>query len=149
MRKAFTLVEVLVSAGIISIVGIALLQSHSTNTKLINRMNKQYHVKEEFSLVLLNANENYSGSSKSIYDFISQKFTIKNDELKKWLKDKSIEYKDKEFSNIKLLDTDIEELIGTAEGLEESDLPDLAFSINRVNAISDKSSTQGFTVKLQ
>lgn len=149
MRKAFTLVEVLVSAGIISIVGIALLQSHSTNTKLINRMNKQYHVKEEFSLILLNANENYSGSSKSIYDFISQKFTIKNDELKKWLKDKSIEYKDKEFSNIKLLDTDIEELIGTAEGLEENNLPDLAFSINKVNAISDTSNIQGFTVKLQ
>lgn len=149
MRKAFTLVEVLVAAGIISIVGLALLQSHSTNTKLINRMSTQYHIKEEFSLVLLNANVNYSGSTKTIYDFVSQKFSIDNDDIRKWLKSRRLSYKDKEFSTIKLTDADMEEITSQVEGLDDSNLPDLVFVINRVKSNTKDGSAQGFKVKLQ
>ncbi len=147
MRKAFTLIEVLVSVSIISIVVLGLLSSSATNGKLSKRLSDKYKQKDEFSIVLLNANKNFHNSQKSLYDFLGKKYKIKNDELKTWLKNKKFEYTDKEFSTMKLLDLDIEEL--TNGEYDKSMLPDFAFNIQKVKSLTPKGSTIGYTFNLQ
>ncbi len=147
MRKAFTLIEVLVAVGIISLVVMGLLNSNSINGRLSKRLSKQFHQKEEFSIILLNANENFHNKEKNLYSFLRKKFNIKNDELRKWLKDKKFDYTDEDFSQIKLLDLDIEELSGGA--YDKSSMPNLVFNIKKVQASNETGSTLGYTFSLQ
>ncbi len=153
MRKAFTLMEVLVAVGIISVVVIGLLSSNSTNGKLSQRLSGQFHEKEQFSIILLNANENFHNTEKSLYDFLEKKFHIKNADLRRWLKEQKVEYTDKEFSQVKLLDLDesyfkdIAVLTGGA--FDKSSLPDLVFNIQKVQASNHKASTIGYTFNIR
>lgn len=149
MRKGFTLIEVLVAASIIAVVGLALLQTHSNNTKLINRMSGQYHIKDEFSFVLLNAQTKWDGSTKSLYDIISSKFTIKDDETIKWLKNKKVSYDQDELSSIDLLETDLDDLVSSMDGIDKSDLPDITLLVDKVTMDSSSGSAFGYTISLQ
>lgn len=149
MRKGFTLIEVLVAASIIAIVGLALLKTHSTNIKLINRMSGQYHVKDEFSLVLLNAQTKWDGSTKTLYDIISSKFTIKDDDTIKWLKKKKISYNQDELSSINLLETDLEDIVSSVDGIDKSDMPDITLLVDKVSMDSSSGSATGYVISLQ
>ncbi len=145
MRKAFTLVEVLVSVTIISIVVLGLLNSNATNSKLSKNLSNKYAQKSEFSIILLNANENFHGKNKNLYDFVREKFKIKNDDLRSWLKDKKVLYTDKKFSSIKLLELGKEEF----EDIDRENLLDITFNISKVSAMSKNANNSGFTFNLQ
>lgn len=149
MRKAFTLIEVLVASAIISIVALALLQTHSHNTKLIRYMKTQYHTKELFSLVLLNADEKWHNSQKTLYDIIPKKFQINDDDTRKWLKDKSFDYLHDELSSIDLLETDLSEFVSSTNGIDESSLPDITLLIDKVSISGKEGGALGYTVILQ
>lgn len=149
MRKGFTLVEVLVSASIIAVVGLALLQTHSHNTKLINRMNTKYHIKEEFSAILLNASQNLDGSSKSFYDILRAKYKFKNDDTIRWLKDKRLDYSQDEFSHVNLLENDLEDFISSFGNIDKSSLPDIRLNIDKVSAHTSEGNSLGYLIRLQ
>ncbi len=145
MRRAFTLVEVLVAVTIISVVVIGLLSSNATNAKLSKKLSNQYRHKEQFSIVLLNANERFHNREKSLYDFLATKFNIKNDELRRWLKEQKVSYIDKDFATVKILDLDTQDF----GGYDKSLVPDLAFSIQEVKAYNKNSISIGYTFNLQ
>lgn len=149
MRKAFTLIEVLVASALIAVVALALLQTHSNNTKLIANMHSKYQTKELFTLVLLNADANWDGSKKTLYDMISTKFKINDDETRKWLKDKSINYSQDELSSIDLLDTDLSEFVSNMDGIDKSSLPDITLLVDKVSMDSEDGGASGYTVSLQ
>lgn len=149
MRNAFTLIEVIVAAGIIAIVGLGLLQVHGNNTKLITNMSGKYRIQEEFSLILLNANKDWHHSGKTLYDFISQNFTIKDDDVKSWLKKYEIDYEDKEFSKIDLLSKAVKELSLELEGIDIDKIPELKLVINKVSMTTKDGNGYGYTIGLE
>ncbi len=149
MRKAFTLIEVLVSASIIAVVGLALLQTHSHNTKLMDRMSSKYHIKKEFSLVLLNADKASDGSSKRLYDMLKGKYKFTDDDTIRWLKDKKIDYKQEEFSQVKLLESDLEDFISSVGDIDKASLPDITLAIDKITANSSNGSSLGYTIRLR
>lgn len=149
MRRAFTLIEVIVAAGIIAVVALGLLQVHGTNTKLIANMQNRYHAQEEFSLVLLNANDKWHNSNKSFYDFISQSIQIKNDDLRAWLKKQKIEYRHKEFSKVDLLSKQTKELAASLGDMDLDKIPELRLIINKISTSSTNNNSFGYTVTLE
>lgn len=149
MRNAFTLIEVIVAAGIIAIVGLGLLQVHGSNTKLMSNMNQKYHLQEEFSLVLLNSNKDWHHTSKSLYDFVSQGISIREDTTKKWLKDYKIEYKDKEFSKIMLLGKEARELAQSLDNIDIDKVPELKLSIRKISMATKNGNSFGYTIGLE
>ncbi len=149
MRKAFTLIEVLISAGIISVVGLALLQTHSHNAKLIDTMTSKYHAKEEFSLVLLNAKSKWDGSSKTLYDMVSTKYSFKDDDTIKWLKSKKLDYTQDAFSSVDLLETDLEDFISSMSGMDKSNLPDITILVDKVSMDTSNGSSLGYIISLK
>ncbi len=146
MAKAFTLVEIIVAVGIISIAGLGLLKTHSDNTKLISRMSTRYALQDDFSLILLNADLKYNGTSKDLFALVEKKFKIDNDELKSLLKAKSFKYSQKEFSNIKLLESKLDEL---EEDFDKSALPDLSIKVEKISMQSTQGSSYGYGISLQ
>lgn len=149
MRKAFTLIEVIVAAGIIAIVALGLLQVHGTNTKLIANISTKYQTQEEFSLVLLNADEQWHHTTKSLYDFISKDIKTKDDDIKTLLKKKKFDYSYKEFSKVEILSKDLEEFASSLEGADLDKLPELKLTINKVAITSQEGNAYGYTVSLE
>lgn len=149
MRKAFTLIEVIVATSILSIVALGLLQVHSSNTKLIERMSEKYHLQEEFSLVLLNSNQGWHNSNKSLFDFVSQNIQINNDKLKTWMKNYKVNYTDKEFSKIELLSKDIEQFSSILDGVDIEKLPELKLVVNKISMSTSQGGGHGYTVRLE
>ncbi len=149
MRKAFTLIEVLVATAIISIVALALLQTHLNNTKLIRHIDKQYRTKELFSVVLLNANSSWDGSTKTLHTIISRKFNIKDGDTIRWLKSKSIKYDQDELSSINLIDTDLSEFASGVSGIDKSSLPNITLLLDKVSMGTEDGGVSGYTVSLQ
>ncbi|NWF66105.1 MAG: type II secretion system protein [Campylobacterales bacterium] len=159
MKKSFSLIEILVAVAIISVVGLALLQSGANNTKLINYMNEKKEMKELFSIVLLNSNEQWHNREKTLYDFVSKKFNIDDDDIRKELKEIRIDYKDDEFSRLDLfadtdsaqnqLDTRANNINTDKNDLINTDDFDFKIVINQVFVKGQKDNAFGYTVKLE
>lgn len=111
MRKAFTLVEVLIAAVLVSIAVIGLLQSSQNNLLLIDFAKKKKATNEIFSLILLNENEEWDKSDKDLYEFVKDKFDIKNDDLKTYLKNQKVLYTQEEANLIDLSEAYADELL--------------------------------------
>lgn len=155
MKKSFSLVEILIAAAIISVVGLALLQSGANNTKLINYMNEKKEMRELFSIVLLNSNEEWHNREKRLYDFVEKKFNIDDDDIRRELKDIKIDYKDDEFSKLNLFGDSDSEMEDRANNLNinedefiNKDEFDFKIIINRVFVKGEKDNAFGYTVKL-
>lgn len=136
----------MVASSIIAIIALALLQTHSNNTKLIRHMDKQYHAKEEFSLILLNGEKNLHGKSITLYDLLRRKFKFSQSDTIKWLKDKKIEYTQKEFSKIDLLETQLSKMALEEAGINKDDMPELKLLIDKVIMDSKDGGAIGFIV---
>lgn len=111
MRKAFTLVEVLIAAVLVSVVVVGLFQSSQNNLLLIDFAKKKEATNEIFSLILLNENEEWNRSEKDLYEFIKDKFDIKNDDLKTYLKNQKVLYSQEEANLIDLSEAYAEKLL--------------------------------------
>lgn len=111
MRKAFTLVEVLIAAVLVSVVVIGLFQSSQNNLLLIDFAKKKEATNEIFSLILLNENEEWNRSEKDLYEFVKDKFDIKNDDLKTYLKNQKVLYSQEEANLIDLSEAYAEKLL--------------------------------------
>lgn len=138
MRKAFTLIEVLVAVGIISVVVMALLQTKANNAKLTKNIIKQMEVKDEFSLVLLNAKNSYHAKTKTLYDLLKSKFDIKDDDMQRWLKKERFSYAQDEFSQVKI---STDEFGG--------DMGSLNILIDKITTISQKGQNVGYTMSVE
>ncbi len=149
MRKAFTLIEVLVATAIISVVALALLQTHSNNTKLMRHIDKQYRTRELFSVVLLNAQKSWDGSTKSLHNILSRKFNIKDGDTIRWLKDNSIKYDQDELSSINLIDTDLGEFASGVGNIDKSSLPNITLLLDKVSMGTENGGVSGYTIALQ
>lgn len=147
LKNAFSLVETLVATLIASLVVFALLQASSNNSKIINYADKSKNQKEIFSLVLLNAHENFHNAQKSIYEFVKD-FNL-TDEIKTKLKNEKISYLHEKVATLDIKPSEKElEILHENENFDEKNLIELEFDILKIQANSQNFSATAYEVKL-
>ncbi len=109
MRKAFTLIEVLVATVIATISGMALLQMNSNNTHLFKQIQYRSSNSEPISIIALHSDKKYHRTTKSLYDILDNTYDIKNDDLRKYLKDAKIDYTEKVIEIITFGESEMDE----------------------------------------
>lgn len=92
MKKAFTLIEVLFAVVIMSLVGLALLQSSSNNTKLMAYNAQKNSFTQLSSIFMLNMNETLHNSSKTLEEVLNKKYKL-DDDTRQMLKEKTYLFK--------------------------------------------------------
>lgn len=92
MQKAFTLIEVLFAVAIMSLVGLALLQSSANNTKFMTYHAQKNSFVQLSSIFMLNMNETLHNSSKTLEEVLNKKYNL-DDDTRQILKEKTYLFK--------------------------------------------------------
>ncbi len=117
-KKAFTLIEVLVSVIILSTVAVMLFEISTNSKNNFSYLTKKGDFTTLYSLALIHNNQTFHNKEKNLYEFIRDDYDIKDDELRKYLKEKKVHYEHQEFTTF--------EPFGVSENEDE----DLNQSIN-------------------
>ncbi len=86
IKKAFTLIEVIMSVIIVSIVVMGALQLQEQNSDMATYLMKRGNAELDNSLFLTKRVERYDKSKKSAYEILVDEFKIKDDESRQLLK---------------------------------------------------------------
>jgi len=86
IKKAFTLIEVIMSVIIVSIVVMGALQLQEQNSDMASYLLKRGNAELDNSLFLTKRAERYDKSKKNAYDILVDEFQIKDDESRQLLK---------------------------------------------------------------
>ena len=131
-KKAFTLIEVMVSVMIISVVILALLKMKSNNSFIFTSLKKQNEVQQYISLII--DNKDYKDKNKdTTLDALIKEFHV-DDELRRKLKNQKIKLIHNEVKKIDLneeANTDATLSLVISEDLLK--LPDSSTKIFRVS----------------
>lgn len=99
MKKAFSLVEVIISVAMLSFVMITLLQMKSNNIFLLEKSNEKTQL-VDYVLLAGDIEDSSKQTNKSVYlDKLTQ---FKNDDIRRELKEIKIEIKDKELDKLEI-----------------------------------------------
>lgn len=91
MKKAFSLIEVIISVVILSVVMITLLQVKNDNIHLVSKSDEKVKV-NDYVLLAVNFNSEIKDKNEEIN--LDKNYVFENEELKQELKDKKIIIKD-------------------------------------------------------
>jgi len=109
MRKSFTLVEILISAMLISVVAMALLQVSGNNTKMLDFIHKKSRITLLPSMFISNADEKDHNSKLYLYDILRKTYpSLNNDDVIAMLKEYNPLYREEIISTIDLSENDEE-----------------------------------------
>ena len=86
IKKAFTLIEVMISVIIVSIVVMGALRLHGQNSDMATYLMKRGNAELDNSLFLTQRAQRYDKSKKSAYDLLIDEFSIKDDKSRNILK---------------------------------------------------------------
>jgi prepilin-type N-terminal cleavage/methylation domain-containing protein len=136
MRGAFTLIEVLVATVIASIAGMALLQMNSNNMHLFKQIQYRSSNSEPISLIALHGDKKYNKTTKSLYDILDRTYDIKNDDLRKYLKDYKVDYSELLIETIKFDESEPETQEMTSQ--EEASAPIIQFELIQILAKTEQ-----------
>ncbi len=103
-KKAFTLIEVLVSVVILSVVAVGLFDVSSKGKQNYIFLKEKTEFDRLSSLAFINNNQKYHNKDKTLYDFIRYDYNIDDDDLRTYLKSKKVNYTHKEVSTFKPLE---------------------------------------------
>jgi len=118
-KKAFTLIEVLVSVAIVFFVVIGIIQMSKHNKGMITYLSKRGSVELDNSLFLTKKVQRYTNDEKTAYDLLVDEFSIKDLESRDILK--NIEKK-----------INITEYIEMPISMEEGGIPIFTFYTNEI-----------------
>jgi len=96
LRGAFTLVEVMVAVVLISVVGFALLQMQSNTIRSLSLIETRMEVNRYSSFIFGKIDKNLHGTKKDVYEYVKDRYNIKDDDLIKYLKKGEYEYRQDE-----------------------------------------------------
>lgn len=85
-KKAFTLIEIIISVMIVSIVVMGILKQQSQNSDMAEYLLKQGQSTLNNGLFLTKEAKRYSNDKKSAYDLLTNEFVIKDFESRELLK---------------------------------------------------------------
>lgn len=86
IKKAFTLIEVIVSVIIVSIVVMGALQLQEQNSDMATYLMKRGNAELDNALFLTDRVQRYDKSKKNAYDILVDEFSIKDDKSRQLLK---------------------------------------------------------------
>jgi len=92
--------EVIVSIIIVTVVGIALMGSSTTYTRLFGHIEKNSFDFETLSLIGIHSDKEYHSTTKNLDDILSKFFFIQNDKIIDHLKSIEFSYNEKEPSSL-------------------------------------------------
>jgi len=115
-KKAFTLIEVLVSVVILSTVAVLLFEISTNSKNSFSYLSQKAGFTTLSSLPLMHNNPKYHNSDKTLYEYIRYDFDIKDDDLRKYLKEKKIHYRQEEFADFSPLNESDEEMEQGTDG---------------------------------
>ncbi|MGB5791538.1 type IV pilus modification PilV family protein [Poseidonibacter sp.] len=102
MKKAFSLMEVLIAVTILSIVMISLLQIKSDNIFLVSKVDE----KVKFNDYILLSLDLDKAENRNQNIFLDRKYDFSNDEIRRELKTIKVKQKDKKIKTQKIKDVD-------------------------------------------
>lgn len=102
MKKAFSLMEVLIAVTILSIVMISLLQIKSDNIFLVSKVDE----KVKFNDYILLSIDLDKAESRNQNIFLDRKYDFSDDEIRRELKTIKVKQKDKKIKTQKIKDVD-------------------------------------------
>jgi prepilin-type N-terminal cleavage/methylation domain-containing protein len=85
-KKAFTLIEIIVSVIIVSVVVVGALKIQGENNRMANYIQKRASAELDNSLFLIKRVEQFDKSEKNAYDLLVDDFRIEDDESRQVLK---------------------------------------------------------------
>jgi len=94
-KKAFVLIEIIVSVVLLSIAGTALFKASANQKKLYSITSKKTDFLRYASLVLNKHSTDLHNKDINLYDFSKSAYSIKNDNLIKILKNTKVHYSQK------------------------------------------------------
>jgi len=148
MRGAFTLIEVLVATVIASIAGMALLQMNSNNMHLFKQIQYRSSNSEPISLIALHGDKKYNKTTKSLYDILGKTYDIKNDDLRKYLKDYRVDYTEILIETIKFDESETEPEDDEMMREEDASVPIIQFELIQILAKTDQGQNAILTARM-
>ncbi len=120
-NKGFTLIEVLVSVVILSVVAVGLFDVSSKGKQNYIFLKEKTKFDRLSSLPLMHNDQKHHNKDKTLYDFIRYDYNIDDDDLRKYLKSKKVNYTHKEVSTFKPLDDKASEEFKEEQAEEDPD----------------------------
>jgi prepilin-type N-terminal cleavage/methylation domain-containing protein len=148
-RKAFTLIEVLVSVVILSTVAVLLFEISTNSKNNFSFLSEKATFTTLASLPLMHANQKYNNSDKTLYEYIRYDYNIKDDDLRKYLKEKKLhlDYED-EFSTFSPLSEGDDNMRDIVEN-ENRDMMDFTVVFDKVIIRDKKQSTFAYKIYIK
>jgi prepilin-type N-terminal cleavage/methylation domain-containing protein len=146
-RKAFTLIEVLVSVVILSTVAVLLFEISTNSKNNFSFLSKKADFASIASIPLMHSSQKYNNSDKTLYEYIRYDYDIKDDDLRKYLKEKKLhlDYED-EFATFSPLS---EEAGASADITEDGDIMDFTIVFDKVTVSDKKQSTFAYKIYIK
>ena len=144
MRKAFTLIEVMIAVVIISIVIMALIQMFANNTHIFASLSAKSKINSYISLFIANDDYGLRDKELDLYDLVSD-FKLES-ELRQELRDTKVEiiYKDLDSIDMREFEEDTQEDKESEAQVNSG----LVFEIGRITLKIKDSSTSLLRISL-
>jgi len=146
-RKAFTLIEVLVSVVILSTVAVLLFEISTNSKNNFSFLSQKATFTTLASLPIMHSSQKYNNSDKNLYEYIRYDYDIKDDKLRRYLKEKKVhlEYED-EFATFSPLSEDS----GSSMDIgEDKDMMDFTIVFDKVLVMDKKQSTFAYKIYIK
>ena len=92
MKNGFTLIEIVITVMLVSIMGFALLQMQSNTLRSLELLDKRLKVNQYSSFLFSNITKDLHKKHRTVYEFIKDRYTIDDDDIIRYLKEKEYEY---------------------------------------------------------
>jgi prepilin-type N-terminal cleavage/methylation domain-containing protein len=150
MSRGFTLIEVLVSIIILSVVVVGLFEISSNNKNNFMFLTNKNEFDRLSSLAFIHNDQKHHNSDKELYELIRADYTIDDDDLRKYLKEKKIHYTHEEFTIFNPLD-DSSEDEGSESSQEDKNETGFNFALvyDKITVSDKENSTYAYKIYLQ
>ena len=142
-KQAFTLLEVIIAAILISLMSIGILQLQSNTTHNLSVLKNQKNMEQLASSMLSQPDAKLHNKSQDLYTFLKDRYTIDYGPLIASLKNYKLHFSQKEVSSI---DLDFAKLKAEEEGSLDDNAPKLTLLIksNELKQSSSSAKTLSF-----
>jgi len=148
-KKAFTLIEVLVSVVILSTVAVLLFEISTNSKNSFSYLSQKASFTTLSSLPLMHNNPKYHNSDKTLFNYIRDEYEIKDDDLRRYLKERKIHYTQEEFTAFSpFSDGDNDAIKDTTEEKEQN-MMDFTIIFDKIQIGGKQQSTFAYKIDIQ
>jgi prepilin-type N-terminal cleavage/methylation domain-containing protein len=146
-RRAFTLIEVLVSVAILAVVATGLLQISTNSKNNFAFLLQKAQFDRKSSIPIMHNDPKYHHSEKDLYEFLRDDYTIKEDEVRKMLKKTKILYTQEEYATFSPFADEESDQASDEKDATQQNVMDMTLIFDKIT-ISDKHNAT-YVYKLQ